>query len=644
MKLSPTLVYGLIACILLVSLPHAEHLPPWLNTLCVILLGWRFYLAYSNNPLPPRWLLLGLTAAGAGGILIDYHTLFGREAGVTLLILLAFLKLMELRTARDATLLILLSCFITITNFFYSQSIPTALYMFATLLLILATWVHMHTGTLALKARLRIAAVLLLQALPMMLVLFVLFPRVQGPLWGMPQDAYSSSGLTDSMAPGTLSKLSLSQAVAFRVNFERTPPPHEQMYWRGPVLWDYDGVTWSAGVKTRNRPPQLEIIDRPVDYTVTLEPHNKKWLFALDIPTRLSIPNVILDDFHVESRDAVTSRIRYQAHSQLGYRANIDEAYSQLQRALALPPSLNPRARKLAAEWRATLPNEEAIVRTAYGYFNRENFVYTLEPPLLGANGIDDFLFQTRKGFCEHYASSFVFLMRAAGIPARIVTGYQGGEFNTLGGYSIVRQSDAHAWAEVWLARRGWVRVDPTAAISPERVQSGLNAAVPDSPALPFFARNPSPWLLKMRFNLDMLNHQWNQWVLGYNTERQFAFLTRLGMEDVSWQKMAINLLLGTGLVVGLFALFMLRHLYKRPGDMTQRIYLRFCRKLSKAGTVRAAHEGPQAFAVRAAADHPQLALAIQAITARYLALRYENLADEQGVRALRREIAAFKL
>ncbi len=644
MKLSAPLIYGIVASILLVSAPHAEFLPLWVSTLCAIMLGWRFYLAWSNNPLPPRWLLLAITVASVAGILINFRTLFGREAGVALLILLSSLKLLELRSARDATVLVYLASFIIITNFFNSQSIATALYMLATLLLIMATWVHMHTGTLALKPRLRIAGVLLLQAIPLTLLLFVLFPRVQGPLWGLPQDAYASSGLDDKMAPGSMSKLSLSDAVAFRVTFSGAPPLREQMYWRGPVLWEFDGRTWTRGQGIRTRQPQLDDLASPVDYTVTLEPNNKPWLFTLEMPTRLSIPATLTYDFQVLNKAPINARMRYDAHSQLGYRANVEETPYQLQRALTLPDNLNPRARKLAAEWRASQPGDDALMNTALRYFNRENFVYTLEPPLLGVNSVDDFLFESRKGFCEHYASSFVFLMRAAGIPARVVTGYQGGEFSELGGYTIVRQSDAHAWAEVWLKERGWVRVDPTAAISPARVQGGLNAALPDNAALPFLARTQSPLLLRLRLNLDALTNQWNQWVLGYNSERQFAFLSRLGMEDISWQKMAINLLIGVALLVGIFAFLMLRHLYRRSTDTAQLLYLRFCRKLARAGSVRAAHEGPQDFAARAAAGHPQQAAAIHGITARYLALRYENQPDTADLRALRREVAAFKL
>lgn len=644
MKLSSQLIYGITASLFLVSLPHAEHLPEWVTAVCGILLAWRTYLTWSGNALPPRWLLFTLTLAGTGGIVISFHGLFGREAGVTLLILLSTLKLLEVRNTRDATVMIFLACFIIITNFFYSQTIPTAVFMLFTLVVIMTAWLTLHAGAMPFRPRLRMAAIMLLQAIPLTLLLFVMFPRVQGPLWGMPQDAWAQSGLTDSMSPGSMSKLSLSDAVAFRVAFEGTPPPHQSMYWRGPVLWDFDGATWRMGGMLHSAQPELLDVTAPVDYTVTLEPHDKSWLFTLEMPVTISVQSYMTDDFQVLSRKPVTARLRYKAHSQLGYRANVQESRNLLQRALKLPAGGNPRARQLAAEWRNKLHDDNAIIQAAILRFNREGYSYTLEPPLLGKDTVDDFLFETRKGFCEYYASSFVFLMRAAGIPARVVTGYQGGEFNALGGYTIVRQSDAHAWAEVWLKGQGWKRVDPTAAISPERINSGLSAAVPDSPALPFIARYRAPWLLKLRFNLDLLNYQWNQWVLGYNTERQFAFLTRLGMEDITWQKMAINLLLGIGVLVGVFALFILKKLYNAPRDPALALYLKFCRKLARRGIARLAHEGPLNFAARATALLPQHAAAIRAITGRYLALRYEGHAAPDGIRALRHAVRAFKL
>lgn len=658
MKLTPPLVYGLIACIFLVSAPHAEHLPIWVSALSTVMLSWRAYLSYTGNVLPKRWLLFLVTLVCVLAIALSFHTLFGREVGVTLLILLGSLKLLELREVRDATVLLYLCCFVIITNFFYSQSISTALFMLFSLLIIMTTWVHLQTGTLVFKSRLRIAATILLQAIPLSLLIFVLFPRVQGPLWGMPQDAYGSSGLSDTMSPGSMSKLTLSDAVAFRVTFNGQTPSPNQMYWRGPVLWDFDGRTWTRGHNATLQQPRLDKASQPVSYAVTLEPHNKPWIFALDMPVKISIPADFAPDFQVLSRAPVYARLRYNSISVLSYLANLDEPPQQMRRALALPQGYNPRARQLAADWRKQIESQmtrtigagrrsrdevdESIVKLALANFSQNKFEYTLEPPPLGINSVDDFLFETRKGFCEYYASSFVFLMRAAGIPARVVTGYQGGEFNDLGNYYVIRQSDAHAWAEVWLQDRGWVRYDPTAVIAPGRIQNGLAATLSDSAALPFFARTQSSLLIKLRLNLDALTNQWNQWVLGYNTERQFAFLTRLGMEDITWQKLAMNMFAGVTLLVGIFTLIMLRRLQLRSTDEVQKIYLKFCKKLAKSGIERAPHEGAQDFANRAAQQKKQLATGIMDITSQYIALRYQNQHDASAFQAFKRAVSKF--
>jgi len=626
------ILYALLLCILAVIAPHAPHLPLWVVGLCAALLVWRGYLAWSGQPLPGRWLLMTLTLAGVVGILIKYHTLFGREAGVTMLVLLATFKLMELRTKRDAMALIYLACFIIITNFLYSQSLPTALAMLASLLLIVTTWVHLHAPGSTFKPSLRVATILLLQAIPLTVILFVLFPRVQGPLWGLPNDAYSSSGLSDKMSPGSMSRLALSSEVAFRVSYQGKIPRRDQIYWRGPVLRDFDGRTWTTGMTAPGNPVQFSDTGSPVEYSVTLEPHNKNWLFALDMPERISIPASLTHDFRLLSTTPVNARLRYQARSLLTYHANLQESPRQLRLALQLPAGINPRARQLAANWRTGkdgVTDDASVIRSALANFREQEFHYTLEPPPLpGRDGIDDFLFSTRRGFCEHYAASFVFLMRAAGIPARVVTGYQGGEFNAYGDYYIVRQSDAHAWAEVWLQDQGWLRVDPTAAIAPDRVELGLSGALPGDAALPFMSRNPPQWLRELRMNLDAMNNQWNQWIIGYDTERQFALMSRLGMEDANWRQMAINMMAGVALLIAIFAAFMLRHLLKRNPDKTQTAWLKVCQKLARAGLPRAAHEGPWDYARRVGAARPELASAIEDLAARYITLRYGKVSD----------------
>lgn len=625
-----TLIYGLLLSILMVILPHANHLPAWVIALCAGLFAWRGYLNYSGNPQPARWLLSSITIGALGATFVTFHTFFGREVGVTMLALLASLKLLELKTQRDAMMLIYLSCFIAITNFFYSQSLTTGLYLFATLFIITLTWVYLHAPGSALRPRIRIAASLLLQAIPLTAILFVLFPRIQGPLWGLPQDAYASSGLDDKMSPGSLGHLALSDAVAFRVSFQGKVPRRDQMYWRGPVLWRFDGKTWTSGTG-RSTPPVLATRGLPIDYSVTLEPHNKTWLFALDMPDKISVPFRLTSDFQPLSLTPIDTRLHYQARSWLEYRTSLQEV--PLQRALQLPPTPNPKSRELAASWRSKSDNDAEVIRHALNYFHEQDFHYTLEPMPLGINGIDDFLFNTRQGFCEHYASAFVFLMRAAGIPARVVTGYQGGELNALGNYYIVRQSDAHAWAEVWLTGQGWTRIDPTASIAPERVEKGLSAALTNRDALPLMVR--ARWLRDLAMNMDAISYRWNQWIIGYDSELQFDFLNRIGMGSLNWQQIALEIVTDLGIIIGLIALLMLRHPFKRETDQTQAAWLILCKKLGRAGLPRPAHEGPRDYALRIAALRPDLSCAIQDLAARYLALRYGTpvQSDEQFTR-----------
>jgi len=642
MKLTRPTLYSLALTLFLVSAPHAEHLPLWVSALAASLLVWRSYLAYRDAPLPSRWLLLPLTIACVAAIGSSFHSLFGREVGVTLLVLLAALKLLEVRSARDAIAVIYLACFLIITNFFYSQSIATAALMCATLLVIVATWLRILAPQIAFKPQLHLATLMLLQAAPLMLIAFVLFPRVQGPLWGMPQDAYSSSGLSDRMEPGSLSKLTLSEAVAFRVTYTSQVPRQEQLYWRGPVLWNFDGRVWTTGASGFNAPAQFRETTQLVEYSVTLEPHNKKWLYALDMPAALP-PNALMsDDFQVFNKDTITSRTRYLMRSNLSYRANVEESESQRQRGLQLPAQLNPRARQLAASWRTQSADDAALVATALRYFNQEKFSYTLEPPLLGRDGIDEFLFSTRQGFCEHYAAAFVYLMRAANVPARVVTGYQGGEYNDIGNYYIVRQSDAHAWAEVWLTKRGWVRVDPTAAIAPERVQKNLSAALLDNSALGFMARNPPQWLLNLRMNLDAVSNQWNQWLIGYNSEKQYALLTRLGMKEISWESMARQLMLGLSFVIAALSLWLMRDLWAGERDPVQAAWLKFCKRIARAGLPRAAHETAQDYVSRISIHYPHQRAQLFVIAEQYNALRYG--ANNAELRAFQHAVRTFKL
>lgn len=636
----------LVAALAMAAAPHAAHLPVWEMLLVAVLALWRLYLAHRNLPLPGKWPLYLIATATAAAIAVSHGSPFGREPGVALFIALIALKLLEMRSLRDAMLLAYLGFFAILTGFFYSQTLLATLYMLVSVLAITAALVGLNqmVGEPSAKRRLRLSGELLAQSLPVMLVLFVFFPRVQGPLWGLPQDAYSAlSGLSDSMSPGSISQLSLSEAVAFRVAFTPPLPRPSQMYWRGPVLWEYDGLTWTPGRPTRFRLASVEAEGAPIRYTVTLEPHNKQWLFALDLPARAPPRSRMTMDFQLIHSLPVRQRLRYEAQSHLRYRAAVREIPSELKRALQLPPEINPRARALAETWRRDSKTAEEVVTAALAHFRNQPFVYTLTPPLLGRDAMDDFLFTTRRGFCEHYASGFVFLMRAAGVPSRVVLGYLGGEMNPVGNYFIVRQADAHAWAEVWFAERGWVRVDPTAAVSPARVESGMAAAVPAGDPLPVLARLDYRWLRQARLTLDSLANDWNQWVLGYGPERQTLLMLRAGMGAPDWKSLTAALAFGAGVLLLAFVAWTLWRLRPIAANEVQAAYLKFCAKLARQGLPRRPNEGPRHYAERVAKLKPELAPAVAAVIQLYIQLRYGTLGDPQAVARLRKRVAEFK-
>jgi protein-glutamine gamma-glutamyltransferase len=626
----------------LVVAPHTLRLPGWVNGTVAALLVWRIYLGWQQAELPRRWLLLLLALGQLVGVYYTFRTIFGRDAGVTLLVLLLALKLMETRAHRDVFVVIFLAYFVALTNFFYSQTIPTGLYTVLTVLVITAGLVGFNARARPILENVRTAGWMLAQAAPLMLLLFLLFPRVQGPLWGMPQDAFGGlTGLSDTMSPGSISRLSQSDAIAFRARFTGAQPPHTELYWRGPVLWHFDGRTWRAAEPRLRKDLLLRALGDPVQYEVTLEPHNRHWLFALDMPAQLPPDARVTADYQLIALRPVRSRMRYEMRSYANYRATGASDREDLRDALALPPGSNPRAQRLAREWRASSPDDAAVVRRAIQFFRSSNFTYTLEPPLLGRDAVDEFLFDTKEGFCEHYASSFAFLMRAAGVPARVVTGYQGGGLNPVDGYMIVRDSDAHAWAEVWLGEQGWVRVDPTAAAVPVRIERGIADAVPDSSVLPSIIRQNLGWLRSLRNSWEALANQWNQWVLGFNPDRQREMLSWLGMQQPSWQSMAVLLFWSVGGVILATALWLLFRM--RRESAVQRAWLRFCGKLRRAGLERAPSEGPLHYARRVAGRLPQRAESIRDIADLYVELRYGPGAAPERLFLFRNLVRGFR-
>jgi transglutaminase-like putative cysteine protease len=587
----------LLACAVLTLAPDVEHAPTWLAAVAGMALAWRASIWWRRAALPPRWILSFLVVAGSAGVFLTYRQFFGKDPGIALLILFLVLKLLEMGRMRDGLAVVFLCYFLLLTHFLNAQGLDVAGFTLAALVAITAALASLANAGISAAANLRLSALMLAQAAPFMLVLFLLFPRVQGPLWGMPIDAYSGmSGLSDAMSPGSISNLSLSGEIAFRAKFDGELPPKHMLYWRGPVLSFYDGSTWRAGPRQAKVSLPDTAPGTVFHYTVTLEPHNKHWLFVLEMPGSLPPGTILSHEHQVLSKTPVRSRIRYELKSYPNHVQGIDEAAASIENHLRLPAN-NPRTRALAEQWRRESGGGEAIVRRMLDHIRQERFFYTLTPPLLGENSIDQFLFETRRGFCEHFASAFVFAMRAAGVPARIVTGYQGGERNPVDGYLIVRQSDAHAWAEVWLEGRGWLRVDPTAAVAPNRIEAGLASAVPVGEPLPFIVRADLSWLRQVRFRWEAVTNTWNQLVLGYDPQRQREVLSRLGLREPDWKAMtAIMAVLCGFLLLGLTAWA----LHKRVRlDPTLGAWNRLSRKLARVGLARKDWEGPADYARR---------------------------------------------
>ncbi|HTT11916.1 MAG TPA: DUF3488 and transglutaminase-like domain-containing protein [Burkholderiaceae bacterium] len=640
----------LLGAVALVVAPHFEHLPWWATSLLVLLWAWRLWLALSRGALPGRFAMLPLLGGAAGAVWLQHGTLVGRDAGVTFLLLLMALKLLEMRARRDVIVVILLCFFILLTEYLFSQSLAVAVLTAAAIILTFFVLVSANLVEQDLPAtrKLRLAGLVFAKSLPLAAAMFVLFPRVSGPLWGLPgETAANRTGLSESMSPGSISHLLESNEIAFRAQFATAPPPNHQLYWRGPVLGYFSGHFW-APLRARSvAAPPLDL--RGVDaaatrYTVTLEPHQRDWLFALEmaaLPEGDPLGARFTPEAQLLAKELVTERVRYQLVSYTQYAFGLNETPESLHEWLQLPDGFNPRTRELAREMRSQVAEDDpaASRRLVLAFLERlrsGGYRYTLDPPLLGRNSIDEFLFDTRLGFCEHYASAFVVVMRMLGIPARVVTGYQGGELNPVDRFLTVRQSDAHAWAEVWIRERGWVRVDPTAVVAPVRIENGASEIARQQGLAPLgVGVGRIDWLRRLRFNLEAVQNAWNQWVLSYSPERQRNFLLSFGLvpdlRTLGW--------LFAGSLIALLsvlAFFSLRHRSER--DPLAELFARFQSRLLAAGIAVPSHEGPRALGHRLERELAQETLpGARDILEAFEQWRYSRASATMTPRAMRR-------
>jgi len=602
----------LLAVIAWVAMLQTPHVPLWCSALIVGMLGWRTVLAIKGLPLPGWGWRVGLLALTLGATWLTFRTIMGQEAGVTLIVVLLAMKTLELRARRDAFVVFFLGFFTLLTHFFFSQSLLTAAGILVALLGLLTALVnaHMPVGRPSLRQAARTAGGMALLGAPIMLVLFVLFPRM-APLWGMPGDQLAGrSGLSDTMRVGQIASLAMDDSIALRVRFEGAAPAQHELYFRGPVLTQFNGEQWrpldSGFPASMGLPLNLQVAGTPVRYEVTMEPHKRPWLFLLEAATTApALPSAQAfqtTELQWRTSRPMTELVRYRAESYLQFQYGPRQSRLALQDQIELPPGYNPRTLMLAQELRREVgagpAYNAALVQRVLDRLRTGGYRYTLEPGVFGRHTADEFWFDRREGFCEHIASSFVVLMRALDIPARIVTGYQGGELNPVDGFWVVRQRDAHAWAEVWLPGQGWTRVDPTSAVAPSRTASLERLSAPAGLLNTALGTLNPAWVSQVRAVWDAVNNGWDQWVLNYTQGRQLDLLKNIGFTNPAWTDLAYVLIAVVVLASLVGAGWTLWE--RQQQDPWLRLLGRARQRLHQRGLHQALHLPPRALATQA--------------------------------------------
>jgi transglutaminase-like putative cysteine protease len=617
---------GISGCLGLALLAHITTLPLWVPAIVVVCGLVRLGLARGGRGAPPGRVLVTVALLVVPLLLFRFHTFNGLVAGTALLSVTGGLKLLETKTRRDIYIITLIIYFVSLAALLEGDSFWLLAYLIGVCWLTTATLLRLTSSGPApgWRPSMRYGGRVLAQALPLALVFWLLFPRFAGPLWQIPNDSQTAaSGLSDNMSPGDITNLALSDEVAFRVRFEAATPPNRERYWRGPVLELFDGHTWSR-TPSSQAAPALKPLGAAYKYTVMMEPHRHRWIFMLDWPSSWNLPRAELDSNYTLTQSEPLSRPVDVVGASYTQVQSIEPLSARTRsRDLRLPSTGNPRTKALALELRSTHADDMEFVRAVLGMFTQQPFYYTLKPPKLSDDSVDKFLFDTKRGFCEHYASAFAALARAAGIPARVVTGYQGGTLNPYGDYWILRQSDAHAWTEVWIEGRGWVRIDPTAAIAPQRVERGLADVASTDESLASAWQLRTRWFSGMRLRFDMVKQIWRERILDFDQDSQRRLLEFLKIPEPDGQKLVMVLAAAMALVLGWLTWQVRRELAPRAKDETARAYARLCAKLAAAGIARFPYEGAEAYALRVARLRPDLAGVVTNLCRQYSFLRY---------------------
>ena len=640
----------LLTGLLLGAIPLWFQVPPALIVGFFGCLVWRFILEKKGLKCPKLWLRFLVGLIGVLLILRLHGTIIGLTPGMGLLLLLIALKVLEMRTEREFMLLGYLAFFILLTSLFFSQTLLACLYVCIVFIILTATIVQFTGGAsegFRLGSLLRYTTMLVVQTLPLIILLFIFLPRMKGgALLQLSKPKAAQSGMSDQINPGSVAELTESEEDAFRVDFPNGETlSYNDLYWRVAVFTDCHGLIW------RNSKREKENMGRPIltgpliDQRISMEPHTGGWVYALDRPLFSNGPVYMTTGNVLTMNLPINERMNIRVTSQIGNdRTPIS---SRMKTSLTqVPENLSPRTRLLVDSWTKQAKEPRELMKLALNMFRKENFRYTLTPGTYSSDGLDEFLFERKLGFCEHYAAAFATLMRLAGIPSRMVAGYHGGEINPFSNYLIVRQADAHAWVEIWVGEEGWIRVDPVDYINPLRVDSNTPLAsrfpvemVNGSSGL---SNSNGPAVVQkfldgFRLGWDAVNFQWNLHIVSYDQASQRDFYQRLGIRNLlSWKLAAI--LLG-GLLVVLSVVYFLVKPSPAKKDQTLILYHDFCRVLARYGLPRGPNEGPKAFRQRAIQYFPEHSAKLTELFNRFIALRYGKDGIERQVQVSLREI-----
>jgi transglutaminase-like putative cysteine protease len=651
------------AALLFTLPPFFDSLAIWVPWLFLLSLALKFWMEPRGYRLRSVVLKLMLVATALTTAFISYGSARSLEAGISLLVVLMSLKILEAHTAREFRVMVLIGWMLCLCGFFLSQDLTTALCLLIAFGLLAVALIQFHRGAApgAIWPPIVTTCKLFLQALPLVVLFFLLFPRINAGLrLELRPFRSANTGFSDRLSPGRIAALANSSEIAFRAEFPgssiRPPGP---MYWRGVVMWRCDGMEWRAPYAPRPKAPSttpdiagsrgLSVQSsnaKEIQQRITLAPHGARWMFALDRPIK-SVPGAMLArGDYLSSFQQIRKSRQYEVVSS-EFNGNEITAKERAE-ALEVPESISPAVRDLAHSWTVHNRDSRGVVSSALQFFRTQGFSYSLTPGEY--EDLEEFLFRRRVGFCGHYAASFATLMRLAGIPARVVVGYLGGEYNDLGHFFLVRQADTHAWCEVWLPENGWTRVDPTAAVAPGRASLDLTTFLETriAPGEMGARRNAliarllrSGVFTNVRFIWQTVSYEWDTRLLAFDADVQEVFLASVGIASGGTVFLIVDILLVAIALLAIYFAWMQLRTRSRV-DRVKALYEYFCRQTARLGVPRDPCEGPLDFARRAAQSLPNESNRIRQIADTYILLRYAPQPVPEMLDRFANEVNAF--